>query len=539
VDEIKQFGIQFPGHAMSAGEKFFHLADVVTDRLNPILVKETRQALKSRQFIITFMLLLTVAWLISVFGIMFNGPAIEYGSAGRMFFGWYVGVLGFATLFIVPFGAFRSMLNERDQNTFELLSISTLSPRQIVSGKLLSSLVQVFIYYSAIAPFIAFTSLLQGFDLPLVILLLTGGLLWSVFVSMVAIMLSTLANSRQWQAINTIGMLALLLWQMGMAFGFGGMAIAENVPFDSEEFWWAICCMVVGTCSYLVLAQQIAVSRLTFESGNRSSGIRIVSSIQFWLVWVGVFGYGCWYGASSIDDEVIFALAMMSTIHWVIAGLIFSTESEDISRRVRRCVPQSRNRRLLYSVWLPGGRRGLLLLTLHLAALVAIARLPLWPQWVSDVLMPLPVWDEWVSNAVTAMALYAFIYVGFGSAVGRLGQLVTPEFRPAHARVLTLLLAALAMIAPYLPTLFGITRRFDRQSLVQVTNPFWTVDRICSSHSDTPLFIVVLSGAAAIVLVFNLKALFAGVSDVLTWQSVTASGSPMTNTESTDAAFPG
>ena len=53
---------------MSIGEKFFHFTDYVTDRLNPILVKETRQALKSRQFIITFMLLLTVAWLISVFG---------------------------------------------------------------------------------------------------------------------------------------------------------------------------------------------------------------------------------------------------------------------------------------------------------------------------------------------------------------------------------------------------------------------------------------------------------------------------------------
>lgn len=530
---------------MSAGEKFFLFADVVTDRLNPILVKETRQALKSRQFIITFMLLLTVAWLISVFGIMFNGTAIEYGSAGRMFFGWYVAVLGFATLFIVPFGAFRSMLNERDQNTFELLSISTLSPRQIVSGKLLSSLVQVFIYYSAIAPFIAFTSLLQGFDLPLVIFLLSGGLLWSVFVSMVAIMLSTLANSRQWQAINTIGMLALLLWQMGMAFGFGGMAIAENVPFDSEEFWWSICCMVIATSSYLVLAQQIAVSRLTFESGNRSSGIRIISSIQFWLVWAVVFGYGCWYGASSIDDEAIFALALMSTIHWVIAGLVFSTESEDISRRVRRCVPQSKNRRLLYSVWLPGGRRGLLLLTLHLAALIAIAQLPRWPQWVSDVLIPLPVWDEWVSNAVTAMALYAFIYVGFGSAVGRWGQLVTPEFRPAHARVLTLLMAALAMIAPYLPSLFGVSRRIDPKSLFLVTNPFSTIETIC--HADrgwsyynseqADLFVFILICAGAFVLLLNLKAMIAGVSDVLTWQSVTASKSTTTAPETTEAAL--
>ena len=61
---------------MSAGDKFFHLADYLTDRLNPILVKETRQALKSSQFIITFMLLLTVAWLISVFGTVWYGPAI-------------------------------------------------------------------------------------------------------------------------------------------------------------------------------------------------------------------------------------------------------------------------------------------------------------------------------------------------------------------------------------------------------------------------------------------------------------------------------
>ena len=65
---------------MSSGEKFLHLTDYVTDRLNPILVKETRQALKSRQFIITFMLLLTVAWLISVFGVVLNGPAIEFGA---------------------------------------------------------------------------------------------------------------------------------------------------------------------------------------------------------------------------------------------------------------------------------------------------------------------------------------------------------------------------------------------------------------------------------------------------------------------------
>ena len=40
----------------------------IVDWANPILVKELRQSLKSRQFVVTFMLLVTAAWLVSVFG---------------------------------------------------------------------------------------------------------------------------------------------------------------------------------------------------------------------------------------------------------------------------------------------------------------------------------------------------------------------------------------------------------------------------------------------------------------------------------------
>lgn len=499
---------------MRTGEKFFQLTDYLTDRLNPILVKETRQALKSRQFIITFMLLLTVAWLISVFGIMVYGPAIEYGSAGRVFFGWYACVIGFATLFVVPFGSFRSMLSERDQDTYELLSISTLTPRQIVMGKLLSSVVQVFIYYSAIAPFIAFTSLLQGFDFPMVLLVLFIGLVWSVSTSMVAIMLSTLSENRQWQAMNTIGMIGLLLGQFIVGFPAGGFALSGVIPFDSSDFWWALICWLLATCSYFLLAQQIAVSRLTFESGNRSSGIRIIVTVQFWLLWIGLLVYGWWNGMATIDDDTVFALGMMSCFHWMIAGLIFSTEHEDISRRVRRSVPQSKVIRLLIAPWMPGGRRGFVLLTFHLTALLVIAHIPV-----------LPGRDEWVRNAVTAMVLYVFIYAGFAAAVGRLGQVITPEFRPAHARVLTILLAALAMVAPYLPSMFEFTRPLSRDSVFLVTNPFSVLAVIersaypTASHSVEQifLFLSLLYIAAFMVLLINLKSMINGLSELLYW----------------------
>lgn len=509
---------------MSTGEKFFQLTDYLTDRLNPILVKETRQALKSRQFIITFMLLLTVAWLISVFGIMVYGPAIEYGSAGRVFFSWYACVIGFATLFVVPFGSFRSMLSERDQDTYELLSISTLTPRQIVTGKLLSSVVQVFIYYSAIAPFIAFTSLLQGFDFPMVLLVLFIGLVWSISTSMVAIMLSTLSDNRQWQAMNTIAMIGLLLGQFFVGVPASGFALSEVIPFDSSDFWWGLGCWLVATFTYFLLAQQIAVSRLTFESGNRSTGIRIIVTMQFWLLWITLLAYGWWSGAMTVSDDSVFGMAIMSCIHWMIAGLIFSTEHEDISRRVRRSVPKSKLLRLVIAPWMPGGRRGLILLTVHLVALLAIVRIPLLPDWIHQTL-PLPNWDEWLSHAVTAMALYVFIYSGFGAAIGRLGQAITPEFRPAHARVLTILLAALAMVAPYLPAMFDLARPLSRDSVFLVTNPFSVLAVIeRSAWSSSPyspeqifLYLSVLYIAATVVLIINLKPMFSGMTELLYW----------------------
>src|SRR5688572_30299426 len=126
---------------MSSVQAATRWIEKATDFANAILVKETRQALKSRQFVVVFMLLLTASWAASMFGLVMEGEAIAYGSAGRQFFLVFFTVLSAAVLLVVPYGAYRSLLAERDQNTFELLSITTLTPRQIVWGKLLSALV--------------------------------------------------------------------------------------------------------------------------------------------------------------------------------------------------------------------------------------------------------------------------------------------------------------------------------------------------------------------------------------------------------------
>src|SRR5262245_59178078 len=116
---------------MSTLEASSRWMERLSDWANPILVKETRQALTSRQFVVTFMLLLAASWLLSLFIMLMAGAQIEFGSVGTQFFQMYFYVLAFAVLVLIPFGCYRSLLAEREQTTFELLSITSLSPRQV------------------------------------------------------------------------------------------------------------------------------------------------------------------------------------------------------------------------------------------------------------------------------------------------------------------------------------------------------------------------------------------------------------------------
>lgn len=512
--------VALPAESAPASEgltdRFAAWGDRISDRLNPILVKETRQALKSRQFSITFMLLLVVAWLISAAGALWAGPAIEFGTAGRAFFVFYYFVLAFAIFLIVPFSAFRSMLNERDHDTYELLSISTLSPGQIVRGKLSSSVIQILIYYSAIAPFIAFTSLLQGFDLPLVTFMLTGAFLWATCTSMIALMLSTLSRHRQWQAFNTIGMLVLLVWQLFGAMGLGTVMMSEPIPFESEEFWWGVGCTLTGVLTYFLLFQQISISRLTFESDNRSSGIRAICTAQFVLAWIGLLAVALYFGWSYVEDEAYGSLIAAGSIHCFVVGLFASTETEFLSRRIRRNMPRSPLLRLLIAPFMPGGGRGFLYLLCHLGVIVFISRFDVWGPMLGYTKTT---WEPWLVNWGMALPCYTVAYIGFGAAVGRWGRRITPEIRPAHARVLVLLMAAMAMIAPYLPYAFDLVEYRYGYSLMEISNPFKTMDMLTQGSSrQADLVLSILAAVAGIAILINLRSMWTGVMELVRYQ---------------------
>ena len=153
------------------------------DWLNPILVKESRQALKSRQFLICFGLVLGFGWGWSLLGIAILSPGVHYIPGGAMMLSGYVTILAVPVLVIVPFTAFRSLASEVEDGTFELLSITALSARQIVTGKLGSAAIQLLIYFSALSPCIAFTYLLRGVDIVTITAVLVYGCLASLLAA--------------------------------------------------------------------------------------------------------------------------------------------------------------------------------------------------------------------------------------------------------------------------------------------------------------------------------------------------------------------
>src|SRR5204863_1400529 len=113
---------------------------------------------------------------------------------------------------VVPYSAFRSLAAEREDNTYDLLSITTLRPWQIVSGKLGSAIVQMGVYFSAITPCLAFTYLLRGIDLPTIAVLLTYLFFCSLGLSMVGILLATSTKRRFAHVFVSVAFVGAVIW---------------------------------------------------------------------------------------------------------------------------------------------------------------------------------------------------------------------------------------------------------------------------------------------------------------------------------------
>jgi hypothetical protein len=478
------------------------------DRFNPIVVKEMRQALKSRQFVGTFLLLLLVAWAGSIFGVSYLGESIDYGSSAVTFYAGFLFVLCAASLVIVPFSTFRSIVEERTETTLELLQITALSPVQIVRGKTLSAMVQVLVYYCAIAPFIAFTALLPGFDLVHVTFSLIMLLIAALCFSMVALAIGALARSTTLQSLASLFVIA-------MAFGgawafFGIMTVAgEAIRFDESDTWWALALVVFLGLSTGYVCEQGAVAQLTFDSDNRSTGIRLAAGAQWLLCWIGLLTFLIVRRQPPLTSDASTTILTLTATYITVAGLMFVSVPDSLSRRVSRSLPRSRALRVLWAPFLPGGARGLLYALMSLVVLSFFVTVLLPQLTLTSILN-----DRQTTRYAIALAAYSLIYLGAGTLLARLLRRAMPGIY--SFQVLAILVLANLLLIVAAEVIHFLSRApVPTPQLFDVVNPVMTLRTIADADRGSVDAVACLVVAASVAIAANVSALWRGVRDVV------------------------
>jgi len=347
------------------------------DRLNPILVKETRQSLKSRQFVVTFSFLLVAALGWTVAGSLSMMPQIYTSpSAPRLLIGYYL-LLALPMMLIVPLAAYRSLEAEMDDGTLELLSITALSPWQIVLGKLGSASLQMLVYLVTLFPCVAYAYTLRGIDLP------TLG--WIMAILIIAAMTSTvfalgfapMARGRGGRIATLLVVIAALLLVQYMVGALVILTILQGNPLPLEWTGFLLIFSTAVSVCFCHLMLTVTAAQLTPESENRSTPIRR-SLFMLTAVLIGLTAFAIEWTAGTREEAlaVFFPCLLFLAVLWTLAGAMLASESAVITPRIQRELPATFLGRALLTFLTPGPATGLVFASLTaivLASLVAMA----------------------------------------------------------------------------------------------------------------------------------------------------------------------
>ncbi len=425
------------------------------DRLNPLVVKEVRQGLRSRVFWVSFGLMLLACFVISLVA---YASALDNGlsTLGRgIFFAFFV-CLALVHFFIIPYGAYRSLAREREDETWVLLVLTGLGPRRILRGKVASYLVQAALYASAAGPFLLFSYYLNGIDLPTILLILALGGSWLVFLTVMAVCAATLADGRLGRAFLHLLLLGLLILALVYGLTSAFVLSEQGYRFLTREkdllafagfFLW-------GMLTYGWLLFETAAARLSLPTENYSRGPRLALTLQMLLsgCLLGVL----WWGRDPRASMAAVA-SILGSLNLAVVGIFVATDMDGQARALREGTRP-------WSFLRPGALRGfrlVVLLLLFWTALCSALFLVSQPMFGDRS-------DAYFLQVLAAPA-YALLFLSLPLLVGRLPR-SDRLAAPAVVRVLFFSLVGLAGTFP--PLLSVLLERHVDDPLLNLLNPF-------------------------------------------------------------------
>jgi ABC-type transport system involved in multi-copper enzyme maturation permease subunit len=446
----------------------------LSERLNPIVVKEVRQGLRTRVFWIFFGLMLLACVCISLIA---WATAQEVGfDAGKNFFIAFFVCLAIVQFFIIPYTAYRSMAREREDDTWVLLTLTGLGPRRILRGKLSSFIVQGALYGSAAGPFLLFCYYLNGIDLPTILLCVVVGAAWQLFLTSVSVCTATLAEARITRALVHFVLLGALLFFF--AWGIGSIvAFVEGARqlITDDAFWIGAATVFWVLVSYAVLLFEAAAARLSLPTEPYARGPRIA----FFAQAAGVLGLLLWtWHRTGGPTEALEAIHIGGLAHLTLIGLFVASDVDGMSRRHWTTAAR-------FDLLKPGALRGFVFVLVCIGLFSAVTLGLMFTRGDAR--------DE-VMQAMLGAPAYAVLYLAMPTVLARMFQ-HHPSQTPVMVRIFAL---GIFMVGSGLPPLVAVIAGFDaNQPMFNLLNPVIGLVNMGEGHTSSSAVLLLYAVAGA------------------------------------------
>ncbi len=257
------------------------------DWISPMLVKELRQGMRSRVFLLSFLVLQLAMIFLAAIGLWM--PPDGGSTQTLSVFFWLI--IGAPLLLIMPLSGFNAIAGEKKENTLEPIFLSRLGARRIIAGKWLAIVAQTTLLVSAILPYAVLRYYLGGVDLAENLRVLGWLLLGSTVLTGATVGLST-GTSRVARAF--IPVMFFIVFQVfadsaGLRafglFGSGSSGPSETLPG-----------ILILSALFLMYMLEVGAGRIAPAAENHSTSKRLIAlaAISVCLVYTSLVRGSDW-----------------------------------------------------------------------------------------------------------------------------------------------------------------------------------------------------------------------------------------------------
>jgi ABC-type Na+ efflux pump permease subunit len=242
------------------------------DWLSPMLVKELRQGMRSRVFVICFLVLQLAMLFLAIVGL----TASTFDSSPAIIGGFFWAIVATPLLLVMPVTGLTAIGGESRADTLELIFLTRLTARRIIFGKWIALVAQSLLLVAAVLPYAVLRYFLGGIDFLYEMQILGVLTFSSAVLTAIAVGLSPLPNK--------LMRLLMILAFVGAVIFVGGSLVAVLFnPFSSFfgsayswdwKNWLAGLVAPVGVMAFML---EVGAAKLAPAAENHTTPMRLIA----------------------------------------------------------------------------------------------------------------------------------------------------------------------------------------------------------------------------------------------------------------------